>query len=453
MDKKTNILIALDILDIGGVETFVYNQSLAMKKKGYNVHIISKKGIFTEELEKKGINCIEFEFIDKIYYDLDKVQKILEIFKENKIDEVHINQFSAMNVLLPACLIANIPYVVYLHMAAGIIDNEELNAYNYFEKQFCTYTENFKILFKYAYKIIAITPEIRDYTIKRYQIEDESKCIIMPNSINFDTYQSKTKVNSIRNILIVSRLSYEKLNVIINGIKLYQEIKTKSKEKVTLTIAGDGQEKEAVEEYIKHNKIEDIKFLGKVSDTAKVLEKSDLLIGVDRCVLEAIAMKRLVVISGYDNLKGLLKNQMTKQEIEENFCGKNLNEVTIEEVADEILSLETKKIDNIVEENYKQIREKLDINNNVYIANQEQYEYKIDATSFFKSLANINYIIGKREEEAREKIESIWKEHIEYQEWIEQQIQELKKNNGNEVKHCFLKRKIKNILKRLKLCN
>lgn len=443
-----NILIALDILDIGGVETFVCNQSVAMKKKGYNVHILSKKGVFTEVLQEKDINCIEFDFVDKNYYDFDKIEKILEIFEKYNIKEVHINQFSAMNVLMPACLIANIPYIVYLHMASGIIDNEKLNAYNYYESHFCTYTENFKLLFKYAYKIVAITPDIKDYTIKRFGIEDKSKCIVIPNSINFDEYKTKNKVNQIKNILIVSRISFEKLNVIINGIKLYQEIKQKSKEKVKLTIAGDGKETATVKEYIKYNRIQDITFLGKVSDISKVLEKHDLLIGVDRCVLEAITMKRLAVVSGYDGFKGLLKNEITTQEIEENFCGKNLKERTIEDVANEIVSLKQNEIENIVEENYKQIRQKLDINKNVYIADQDSYKYKIEMATFIKSISKINYALGKSEEEARDKVESIWKDHIEYQKWIEPQLEELKRN-GYLKEESRIIRKIKNILKRI----
>ena len=51
MEAK-NILICLEVLDIGGVETFVCNQSVAMQKKGYNVHILSRKGVFSEILQE-----------------------------------------------------------------------------------------------------------------------------------------------------------------------------------------------------------------------------------------------------------------------------------------------------------------------------------------------------------------------------------------------------------------
>ena len=60
--KNKAILICLEKLGVGGVETSVYNQSLAFKEKGYNVVVLAQKGIYTEKLEAKGITCIEFEF-------------------------------------------------------------------------------------------------------------------------------------------------------------------------------------------------------------------------------------------------------------------------------------------------------------------------------------------------------------------------------------------------------
>lgn len=48
MINKT-ILICLEKLDIGGVETSVYNQSIAFKEKGYNVVVLAKNGIYTEK--------------------------------------------------------------------------------------------------------------------------------------------------------------------------------------------------------------------------------------------------------------------------------------------------------------------------------------------------------------------------------------------------------------------
>ena len=52
MNEK-NVLICLDRLDIGGVETFVFNQSVALKNKGDNITILSRDGLYRKGLEKK----------------------------------------------------------------------------------------------------------------------------------------------------------------------------------------------------------------------------------------------------------------------------------------------------------------------------------------------------------------------------------------------------------------
>lgn len=52
MDEK-NILICLEKLDIGGVETAVLNQATNWIELGYHVVILAKKGIYTPVLEKR----------------------------------------------------------------------------------------------------------------------------------------------------------------------------------------------------------------------------------------------------------------------------------------------------------------------------------------------------------------------------------------------------------------
>ena len=68
MENNKSILLCLEKLDIGGVETYVYNQAVALKRKGYNVIILSKKGILCKKLESQDIKCINFDFENKIYY-------------------------------------------------------------------------------------------------------------------------------------------------------------------------------------------------------------------------------------------------------------------------------------------------------------------------------------------------------------------------------------------------
>lgn len=57
-----NILICLNKLDIGGIETAVVNQTIEMLKRGYKVVILAKKGIYVDKVIKEGAIFIEFDF-------------------------------------------------------------------------------------------------------------------------------------------------------------------------------------------------------------------------------------------------------------------------------------------------------------------------------------------------------------------------------------------------------
>lgn len=57
MNKQT-VLICLERLDIGGVETAVINQTIALIKKGINVVILAKEGIYKQKLLRLEQNLL-----------------------------------------------------------------------------------------------------------------------------------------------------------------------------------------------------------------------------------------------------------------------------------------------------------------------------------------------------------------------------------------------------------
>lgn len=63
-----NILVCLNILDIGGVETAVVNQIMELKRREYNVVVLAKTGLYTKKIVDIGAIFIEFDFevVDRI---------------------------------------------------------------------------------------------------------------------------------------------------------------------------------------------------------------------------------------------------------------------------------------------------------------------------------------------------------------------------------------------------
>ncbi len=352
------ILICLNQLGIGGVETAVLNYTIKLIENNYKVVILAKDGIYRKKFEEYGAIFEEFEFKVENIYDNKKIEKVIEIIEKYKIEQVHIHQFDCINSVFPACVIKNTPYIAYAH--TGI-----KGVYDWFENSFPGYKEMFEIYFNCAQKIIPITNQAKEENQKKYKIPDE-KYIIIKNSINFeDKYIKESKEpTKINNFLIISRLDKEKEISIKNAIVLFKKYHEKNKE-AKLTIVGDGEIKENIEKEAKD--IEDVTtFLGKRNDVMNIISKNDVVIGIDRCILEAIAMKKIAIISGYEEMKNIVMPEIIDKLAENNFSGENIEIKTIPEIIEIIEKLTKEKIDKIAEENYKYIYKNLNISNNIH---------------------------------------------------------------------------------------
>ena len=56
-----NILICTETLGIGGVESVVFSQALALKKKGFNGYVLAGNGENKSKIEKEKIEIIDCE--------------------------------------------------------------------------------------------------------------------------------------------------------------------------------------------------------------------------------------------------------------------------------------------------------------------------------------------------------------------------------------------------------
>ena len=122
----------------------------------------------------------------------------------------------------------------------------------------------------------------------------------------------------------------------------------------------------------------------------------------------------------------------------------------IDNCINQLLNLESEKIDLVVNENYNIITEKLDINKNVYTLEDYNTSYNENFEDIFNTMLKTNNIIGKEMVKNYEKVESNYKEHIEYKEWMEKQLKDKEdelENINSKLNKSFLVRlyrKLKN---------
>ena len=296
---------------------------------------------------------------------------MINILKQYNIGQVHIHQFPCILQLWYACALLKIPYVTYLH--SGTVD-----IYKWYETQYDLYDGLLKVFFENAHKIVAVSKMGKE-SHKGYYNFGEEKYIILNNSIDFEQYKNEKDVKEIKRFLILTRVAAEKMVSIKNAIELFIKYQENTNDnELVLDIYGSGPKDEELKEYItsiNENHKYNINLCGPTNNVKDVIEQHDVVMAVDRCILEAIAMKRIAIISGNSGdepLKFIVKEENIEQSIEQNFSGTVLKKDELENVIAELKALNLEKIKDIVEKNYNIIYEKLNIKDNVYFITEDE---------------------------------------------------------------------------------
>ena len=367
--KKRNILMCLEFLDIGGVETAVVTLCKGYIRAGHKVFVAAKKGMYAKELEKIGVEVLDLEHKIRNYFRLDKKKELIEFCKEKEITEIHIHQYPCIMYWLPVCMELDIPYVAYAHsIVPGAID--------WFTKEFPTYRLALPIFFENASKIVCIAESTKQEIEEIYHL-GEDKYIIVPNSLNMEDFPSGKVPEKLKNFGIAARFSEEKVDSIKRGIDLFNSY-SENNPSCKLLIAGDGLEKKRLIKYVESKKLTDkVEFLGSVSNMPEFYNKIDIFIGVDRCILEAIACKRLAIISSYTGSMNIVTKDNIEEASNQNFSGMNLEDN--EKVLEDLLNIDEKDYKEITEDNYNFINKKYNVDNNLY-----KYELNANYTNDYK---------------------------------------------------------------------
>jgi len=368
-----NALICLEKLDIGGVETFTITQIEEFTRRGIKCYVLAKEGILSEKIKnKKDIKFIEYDFELKNEIDFDKVAEIEKIIKKYKIDFIYVHQFPCVPYILPCAFKYNIPYVAYLHnIVPGTLD--------WYMKCLSVFASLFPVFFENASKIIAITRPVKEEHQKIFNLPDD-KYVIINNSLDFSKYpdiEVPKLPKKYKKLLLFGRVSEQKRKSITTAVAFYNWCRENYNPDMKLTVVGNG---EILEEMKEKYKDTDIVFKGAVSDMKPEIEKADILLGVDRCMLEAVASKKPAVICGYNENVTLITKDKLDTCIEENFGG-----YTLKDDKEGIFKYSEEEMKNNLEECYQYIKKKLSITNSIYL-DIKPFPNKFDINYYFKDV-------------------------------------------------------------------
>ncbi len=322
---------------IGGVEK--YTENFYNRLPNHKVMIITSKydKSLKSEDKEENLNIVRIDSIEIIrdkYYiptlkGLKKMKKLINSSNPNKT-EVHTHtRFYFTNVI--ATYFAkkyNLKHYHFEHGSSFVKDGPfyvRIFAY-IFDKTFAKY------ILKNSQLIFPVSESVRDFLNKNYK--NIKLGPTMYNSYDFKNVkiQNKKKPKLLK-LLFVGRIIRSK------GIyELVDSCKFLSKDNIpySLTIIGDGSERENLEKYIKKNGIKDIVLKGQLpyEDTQKEYSKYDIFInpsyteGLPTTVLEALANNLIVVATDAGGTREIIpENKLIK-----------LNKLSPEIIAEHIMS-------------------------------------------------------------------------------------------------------------------
>ncbi|MCX8010959.1 MAG: glycosyltransferase family 4 protein [Ignavibacteria bacterium] len=305
--SKIKILHIIRQADIGGGERHLQLLVKNLNKEKYESVILSfSKGLIFDELKSLGFEC--FHLHSKKTFDINVIKFIYKLLRSKKINLIHAHGSRAgINSILPSIKL-NIPIVYTVH---GWSFHPGISKISYYIRKWIE-----KLICYQAKAIINVS--LTDSLVFNGKFNDKTR--IVYNGVDFENFFVISNKQQLRKefgyseedfvLGFFSRLTQQK-----NPIKLLQAFQLLNNEnkKFKLLIAGDGELKNQVQEFIKRNNLEDsIKIFGFRSDVNKLLNVIDVYLlpsfweGLSIGLLEAMAVGIPAVVSSIKNNKEII---------------------------------------------------------------------------------------------------------------------------------------------------
>jgi len=321
-------------LDIGGAETHIIELSRELKRRGVDVAVASKGGVYVPQLEEAGIPHYTIPLHTKkptavlrSYYALRR------LIKQEKFDIVHAH--------------ARIPAFI-----CGLLAKE-------LKFRFVTTTHGvynaplyWRLLSKWGEHSLAVSYDIKQYLIDNYKIPSDNITITI-NGIDTNRFSSQNATSDLvrelelsrdtkHRVLYVSRIDRESAHI---GFQLVEAAPLLNAvyEDIEFVLVGGGTAfadlKARADEVNRMLGRNVIRMTGPRTDIWRFTSVSDIFVGVSRSALEAMAAELPTVISGSQGYIGIFTPERLQEALDTNFCARGCGESTVKKIYDDIVSL------------------------------------------------------------------------------------------------------------------
>ncbi|MEL4073350.1 glycosyltransferase [Ochrobactrum sp. GPK 3] len=309
-----SLLILTDQYTVGGLETHINGEIRRLTAQGWKIHLAIGKQ-FDKDFIPDGVASITsgFDFgpAQSVAGLWQTICSLRELIRLNEIDVVHAHPFFAIFAGFIAAEFENTGFALTLHGPAS------LASYGPFHEFLLK-----QIILPHTPLVLAVSEEVAAMAAP-YVPARALK--IFRNSIDLSAFIDPTPDHEPldRRWLVVSRLDEQK----ITGIFEFAVI-SKALGLPGIVIVGDGPAHAILQEKLNANQLgEFVEFLGTRLDVPSFAQRFEGVAGMGRVVLEGVALKKPVILIGYDGVKGLLQPSNFRSAMRANFSGRSLPNV------------------------------------------------------------------------------------------------------------------------------
>lgn len=290
LDTNHQIIVHLIYrLDIGGLERVMLNCINQMQSTNYQHVIISltdANNFAQDEQNPITVYCLG----KKEGSDLGIHIKLLKLLKKIKPTILHTYNLPTIEYH-PIAWLAGVKGRIHAEHGRDIGDPQGLNKKHNFLR---------KIMAVFIQRYICVSEDLHLWLINHVGIS-KNKALLIQNGINTERFNVAKTVSDQLRFAIVARITPVKdhMNLLKAFLVLKEELG--SAELPHLSIVGDGQQKEQLEEFCNVNGLDKVSFLGARDDIAQILASTDVFVlssiaeGIPMTILEAMSAKTPIV--------------------------------------------------------------------------------------------------------------------------------------------------------------
>lgn len=300
--KKNRILQITPDLDLAGAETMCEALTIELAKKNENeiaiICFYSRETEITKRLEKIGIKI--YYLNKKNGFDFSTILKMKKVINEYKPTIVHTHRY-ALEYAYLAIKLSKYKNVKIVHTIHNIANKESTSGGISFRKKFMS---------KKQVTYVGITEIVKESICELYNISSDTVPVIY-NGINLKKCIRKNNYKTCKKILHVGRFFEQKNHKFL--IQIFEQLLKKDQE-FELYLVGDGENKNEIESYVKENKIKNVFFVGTVSDSYEIMNKSDIFIlpskweGMPMTIIEAMGTGLPVIAANVGGIPNMIDN-------------------------------------------------------------------------------------------------------------------------------------------------